>query len=133
MKQEFKTKSGFRGDMLIAYSGRCTKCGQERRLYFARVRDDIRRKMIDSKAGAVMTHKGLCEVCACHGLIDSVHEWLLMPPIQADKDLAILGAGVFDIDFNKADSDAKENLKNDRWLDDNEKHVEAWKKFKGKQ
>ncbi len=115
-KVEFKTKSGFRGDMLIGYSGHCTKCGQERRLYFARVRDDIRRKMIKSHAGAVMRHKGLCEVCAVHGLIDSVHEWLLMPCVQTDKDLAILGAGVFDIDFDKADSDAKEEVQNRKMI-----------------
>jgi hypothetical protein len=132
-KVEFKTKSGFRGDMLIGYSGRCIKCGQERRLYFARVRDDIRRKMITSLNRAIMIHKGLCEVCAVNGLIYSVQEWLLMNRQQVDKDLAILNGGMLNINFDKADRDARENLKNDKWLDDNEKHVESWKKFKGKQ
>lgn len=117
--------------MLIGYSGFCEKCGVERRMYFARCDQNMKKKMLSGLRGRLI-YRGACENCLLHGLYDSVREWRLMSSVQVDKDLAILEGGLMDINFNQAESDAKENLKNDKWLEDNEKHVEDWNRFQAK-
>lgn len=123
------TKSGFQGDLLIGFSGNCSKCGQERRLYYANCREDIQCKMIFALSSGILEHQSACEVCIPHGLKDSIHTWRQMSRLQVDKDLAILNSGMM-MNFAKADSDQKDNLKNDKWLDDNEKHVDEYVKYR---
>ena len=118
--------------MLIGFSGFCEKCGVERRIYFARSSEQIRDLMLHSLSSP-LKYKGACENCLLHGLMDSVKDWRLMARIQVDKDLSVLGKGFANIDWSKAEDDAKENLKNDVWLDDNEKHVKEYIKYRGKE
>jgi hypothetical protein len=126
------TKSGYRGDTLIGYRGWCVKCGQERRVYFSKCSDQIRRTMIQSHRKGEMNYLGSCEVCIPKGLYESVQKWFLMSPYKVDKDLAILDTQV-NIDFSQVEINAQEEHKNDKWLVDNEKHVEEFLKWrKGK-
>lgn len=118
--------------MLIGYSGRCEKCGLERRLYFAKCNQNIRELMLSGLSTHRLDYHGACESCLIHGLFDSVRRWHLMSRVQVDKDLAVLEGGVMDINFRQAESDARENLKNDKWLEDNEEHVKAWRRYKTK-
>lgn len=127
--KNMQTKSGYQGDMLIGYSGHCWKCGEERRLYFANCRDDVKKEMIYALLTGVLEYKGACEVCLPHGLKDSITSWRLMKRSQVDKDLSVLNSGMM-MNFEKAVSDQRENQKNDKWLDDNEKHVDEYVKYR---
>lgn len=125
-----QSKSGHTGDMLIGYRGFCEKCGAEKRVYFAYSRQDIRRKMLKGLRGR-LAYKGNCEVCFAFNLFGSVRRWELMPRLQVDKDLAVLGTGQL-VDFANAAEQAADNQKSDKWLDDNEKHVEDYIAYRKK-
>lgn len=123
-----KTRSGYSGDMLLAYKGVCETCGHERTLYFAECRQDIRRQMLYG----MEDYSGNCQNCLMNGVFDTIKRWYQIPHFQADKELAIIGRGGIDIDFDAAERDAKDNEANDRWLENNEGRVEEYKAWKKK-
>lgn len=123
------SKSGYQGDNLIGFSGFCEKCGEERRIYYVKCRDDIKSKLIKGFRTGVLKYSGICEVCILDNVRDTVKTWRLMSRQDVDADLSILDQFI-NIDFDKAASDASENEKNDRWLSDNEQHVKEYKKFR---
>lgn len=129
MENQNTSQSGYSGDNLIGYSGLCEKCGEERRIYYARCRGGIKRKMVLGLRSNKLDYVGVCEVCVTRGVKDTVRTWRLMARVQVDKDLKVLD-GFTKIDFAQAQNDVRENLKNDKWLEDNEQHVVAFNKWR---
>jgi hypothetical protein len=127
MANQFTTKSGYQGDMLIAYRGFCKNCGAEKRIYYANCNDEMQRLCLDYEE--FMRYKGTCEAC----YIDKGHKGTVnfearLPWSQADKDLAILNKGL-KLDKSVIGENEKEIKENDIWLNNQELKVEEYKKY----
>lgn len=116
----------------LAFEGRCSRCKQTEKAYYYYA--DHRRKEMMSN-GTFMSIKANCPRCVTSSVFQSTGtmEWIRkLPPKEAADDLMKLTNGSVNINWADVDATVKEYEKNDVWLENQEKRVDEYLKWKKK-
>lgn len=116
----------------LAFEGRCSRCKQTEKAYYYYA-DRRHRDMMTN--GTFMSDKSNCPRCVTSPIFQSTHTMVWFRKLsdtEAANDLMKLTNGSVNINWADVDATVKEYEKNDAWLENQEKRVDEYVKWKKK-
>jgi hypothetical protein len=114
----------------LAFEGRCTRCKQTLVAYY--IFADARRKAMMSN-GTFMSEDANCPGCVTSKILQTPRtvKWhRKITGIEVQQLLDKETTGGIDIDFKAVDKQAADEAKNDQWIEDNQRRVDEFVKWK---